>query len=82
MLAEVEAFCAEHSEVEEALQGLQAEEAALEDIRRKQARNADEPTSEMYHECQELLQMFGIPYHRPLRGGVPVRVPAGVPGKN
>ena len=25
-------------------------------------RNADSPTNEMYGECQELLQMFGLPY--------------------
>lgn len=27
-----------------------------------QVRNADTPSSEMYGECQELLQMFGLPY--------------------
>lgn len=29
---------------------------------RKQAGISDNPTSAMYGECQELLQMFGIPY--------------------
>jgi len=27
-----------------------------------QARSSERPTPEMYKECQELLQMFGIPY--------------------
>lgn len=29
---------------------------------RKQAGISDTPTSDMYGECQELLQMFGLPY--------------------
>ncbi len=29
---------------------------------RRAVRNADTPTAEMYGECQELLQMFGLPY--------------------
>ena len=37
------------------VQGLQSQHRA-------QVRNADSPTSEMYGECQELLQMFGLPY--------------------
>ncbi|CAN1153497.1 DNA repair protein UVH3 [Linum perenne] len=34
----------------------------LEDEQRKHERNAESVTSEMFAECQELLQMFGIPY--------------------
>ncbi|KAL0021716.1 hypothetical protein WJX79_006455 [Trebouxia sp. C0005] len=34
----------------------------LQSQHRAQVRNADSPTSEMYGECQELLQMFGLPY--------------------
>ena len=29
---------------------------------RKQAGGIDTPTGEMFGECQELLQMFGLPY--------------------
>ena len=34
----------------------------LQSQHRAQVRNADSPTNEMYGECQELLQMFGLPY--------------------
>ncbi len=34
----------------------------LQSQHRAQVRNADSPSSEMYGECQELLQMFGLPY--------------------
>ena len=34
----------------------------LQSQHRAQVRNADSPTGEMYGECQELLQMFGLPY--------------------
>uniref|UniRef100_A0A2P2KUP0 DNA repair protein UVH3 isoform X3 n=1 Tax=Rhizophora mucronata TaxID=61149 RepID=A0A2P2KUP0_RHIMU len=34
----------------------------LEDEQRKLERNAESVSSEMFAECQELLQMFGIPY--------------------
>eukprot|EP00873_Tetraselmis_striata_P028365 jgi/Tetstr1/448629/TSEL_035874.t1 len=44
------------------LDDLEAEEAELRSEARRYARNADTPTAEMYSECQELLQMFGLPY--------------------
>lgn len=34
----------------------------LQSQHKAQVRNADSPTNEMYGECQELLQMFGLPY--------------------
>ncbi len=37
------------------MQALQAEQ-------KRQTRNADAPTNEMYGECMELLQLFGLPY--------------------
>jgi DNA excision repair protein ERCC-5 len=43
-------------------QELEAERQALQADRRQQTRNAETPTNEMYTECQELLQLFGIPY--------------------
>ena len=41
---------------------LEKEAASLRDFYRKQIRNMDSPTEQMYIECQDLLQMFGIPY--------------------
>ncbi|KAG0583390.1 hypothetical protein KC19_3G132700 [Ceratodon purpureus] len=41
---------------------LREEEAELREMQKKNERNADSVTSEMFAECQELLQMFGIPY--------------------
>ena len=35
---------------------------ALQSQHRKQAGGIDTPTAEMFGECQELLQMFGLPY--------------------
>ena len=35
---------------------------ALQAQHRKQAGGIDTPTAEMFGECQELLQMFGLPY--------------------
>lgn len=29
---------------------------------KRAARNSEAPTSEMYAECQELLQLFGLPF--------------------
>ena len=41
---------------------LEKEAVSLRDLYRKQVRNMDSPTEQMYVECQDLLQMFGIPY--------------------
>ena len=41
---------------------LEKEATSLRNLYRKQVRNADSPTEQMYVECQDLLQMFGIPY--------------------
>lgn len=41
---------------------LEKEATSLRNLYRKQVRNADSPTEQMYAECQDLLQMFGIPY--------------------
>ena len=41
---------------------LEKEAVSLRDFYRKQVRNMDSPTEQMYVECQDLLQMFGIPY--------------------
>lgn len=38
------------------------EEAELCKLQKKNERNADSVTLEMFAECQELLQMFGLPY--------------------
>ncbi|CAL1391910.1 unnamed protein product [Linum trigynum] len=48
--------------VEEEIHILGQEFMNLEDEQRKHERNAESVTSEMFAECQELLQMFGIPY--------------------
>ncbi|GAB4814523.1 hypothetical protein N2152v2_001569 [Parachlorella kessleri] len=44
------------------LSDLQREERRLREAHRAHRGQSDAPTSEMYAECQELLQMFGIPY--------------------
>ncbi|XP_072985440.1 DNA repair protein UVH3 isoform X2 [Typha latifolia] len=41
---------------------LRKEQLDLGDEQRKLERNADSVSSEMFAECQELLQMFGLPY--------------------
>ncbi|XP_020674035.1 DNA repair protein UVH3 isoform X1 [Dendrobium catenatum] len=41
---------------------LEQERAFLGDEQRKLERNAESVSSEMFAECQELLQMFGLPY--------------------
>ncbi len=44
------------------LQQLAQEEAILRSDRRAATGQSDSPTEQMFTECQELLQMFGIPY--------------------
>eukprot|EP00884_Botryococcus_braunii_P002641 jgi/Botrbrau1/12378/Bobra.0084s0003.2 len=44
------------------LEMLEVEQQALEAEARRQQVAGESPTNEMYGECQELLQMFGIPY--------------------
>ncbi|XP_031479392.1 DNA repair protein UVH3 [Nymphaea colorata] len=41
---------------------LRQEQMSLGDEQRKLERNAESVTNEMFSECQELLQMFGLPY--------------------
>ncbi|CAN6448080.1 unnamed protein product [Victoria cruziana] len=41
---------------------LRQEQMSLENEQRKLERNAESVTNEMFSECQELLQMFGLPY--------------------
>ncbi|KAJ0982653.1 hypothetical protein J5N97_010908 [Dioscorea zingiberensis] len=57
----------EHLEVSEAsldeqISLLQQEHLNLGDKQRKLERNAESVSSEMFADCQELLQMFGLPY--------------------
>ncbi|XP_020204760.1 DNA repair protein UVH3 isoform X2 [Cajanus cajan] len=53
-----------HAEVslEEEMQVLGQEYINLENEQRKLERNAESVNSELFTECQELLQMFGLPY--------------------
>ncbi|KAL3160296.1 hypothetical protein ABBQ38_009688 [Trebouxia sp. C0009 RCD-2024] len=44
------------------MDSLDEQSKRLKSQHRAQVRNADSPTGEMYGECQELLQMFGLPY--------------------
>uniref|UniRef100_A0A7I4ABB3 DNA repair protein UVH3 n=1 Tax=Physcomitrium patens TaxID=3218 RepID=A0A7I4ABB3_PHYPA len=77
LLAEREALSRDEAELqavfekeqEELLAGIDKErellleeEAELRELQKKNERNADSVTSEMFAECQELLQMFGLPY--------------------
>ncbi|XP_062106804.1 DNA repair protein UVH3 isoform X2 [Humulus lupulus] len=48
--------------LEEEIQVLAQERMALGDEQGKLERNAESVSSEMFTECQELLQMFGLPY--------------------
>ncbi|CAN4081724.1 unnamed protein product [Withania somnifera] len=48
--------------LEEEMHVLDKEREKLGDEQRKLERNADSVSSEMFAECQELLQMFGLPY--------------------
>ncbi|KAL4441195.1 hypothetical protein ABPG77_011432 [Micractinium sp. CCAP 211/92] len=44
------------------LEALQAEERAMKAAQRKGQGQSDQPTQDMYQDCMELLQMFGLPY--------------------
>ncbi|KAK9830500.1 hypothetical protein WJX72_012105 [[Myrmecia] bisecta] len=44
------------------MRAVDAQAEALMVEQRRATRNSDAPTPEMYGECQELLQMFGLPY--------------------
>ncbi|XP_068642422.1 DNA repair protein UVH3 isoform X2 [Aristolochia californica] len=48
--------------LDEEIVHLRQEREVLGDERRKLERNAESVSSEMFTECQELLQMFGLPY--------------------
>ncbi|KAG7632849.1 Helix-hairpin-helix motif class 2 [Arabidopsis suecica] len=48
--------------IEEEIRVLDQEFVSLGDEQRKLERNAESVSSEMFAECQELLQIFGIPY--------------------
>ncbi|KAK9117156.1 hypothetical protein Sjap_016103 [Stephania japonica] len=48
--------------LDEELMYLREERESLGDEQRKLERNAESVSSEMFAECQELLQMFGLPY--------------------
>ncbi|XP_057816158.2 DNA repair protein UVH3 isoform X2 [Cryptomeria japonica] len=48
--------------VDEEMVFLRQEELDLQSAQKKHERNAESVTGEMFAECQELLQMFGIPY--------------------
>lgn len=48
--------------LEEEMHALDKEREKLGDEQRKLERNAESVSSEMFAECQELLQMFGLPY--------------------
>ncbi|XP_020092237.1 DNA repair protein UVH3 isoform X2 [Ananas comosus] len=64
---ETEYHIDDHSEVSEAgleeeISLLRQEQLNLGDEQRKLERNAESVSSEMFVECQELLQLFGLPY--------------------
>ncbi|KAM0022626.1 putative exodeoxyribonuclease I [Helianthus debilis subsp. tardiflorus] len=48
--------------LEEEMTSLNKERSALGDEQRRLERNAESVSGEMFAECQELLQMFGLPY--------------------
>ncbi|GMH40145.1 hypothetical protein BSKO_08049 [Bryopsis sp. KO-2023] len=52
----------EQLDLEEELALLQTETQFLEEQQKRLTRHAETPTPQMYAECQELLQMFGLPY--------------------
>ncbi|TKY63259.1 DNA repair protein UVH3 [Spatholobus suberectus] len=60
-LGDFPAHAAEVS-LEEEMQILGQEYISLENEQRKLERNAESVNSELFTECQELLQMFGLPY--------------------
>lgn len=49
-------------DIDAALEELEVQDEALKRQQARAARGAEVPTEEMYRECQELLQMFGLPY--------------------
>ncbi|KAL5582514.1 hypothetical protein UlMin_014956 [Ulmus minor] len=55
-------FLVTEADLEEEMQMLGQEFVSLGDEQRRLERNAESVSSEMFTECQELLQMFGIPY--------------------
>lgn len=50
------------SQIRKEQEMLYEEEAELQAAQKKNERNADSVTGEMFAECQELLEMFGLPY--------------------
>ncbi|GIL99001.1 hypothetical protein Vretimale_4298, partial [Volvox reticuliferus] len=48
--------------LDELLEEVEAEEQELKSAQARASRNLEAPTPEMYQECQELLQMFGLPF--------------------
>ncbi|XP_056169922.1 DNA repair protein UVH3 isoform X2 [Syzygium oleosum] len=50
------------ADLEEEMRKLGQESMKLGDMQKKLERNAESVSSEMFAECQELLQMFGLPY--------------------
>ncbi|KAG9448758.1 hypothetical protein H6P81_008723 [Aristolochia fimbriata] len=50
------------ADLDEEILRLRQEQETLGDEQRKLERNAESVSSEMFTECQELLQMFGLPY--------------------
>lgn len=59
---EVEALLAQSTSEMFDLEQLAREESILRSDRRAATGQSDSPTEQMFTECQELLQMFGIPY--------------------
>ncbi|XP_002967370.2 DNA repair protein UVH3 isoform X1 [Selaginella moellendorffii] len=53
---------ARHARINEERENLLQEEAELRAEKKRNERNAETVTNEMFAECQELLQLFGIPY--------------------
>ena len=49
-------------DIDSELAAVDAESEALRQEQYRAARSADAPTAEMYAECQELLQIFGLPF--------------------
>ncbi|KAK2994095.1 hypothetical protein RJ640_024359, partial [Escallonia rubra] len=62
MCGSKEQFEITEASLEEEMLDLDKERADLGDEQRKLERNAESVSSEMFAECQELLQMFGLPY--------------------
>ncbi|KAK3033566.1 hypothetical protein RJ639_032414 [Escallonia herrerae] len=62
MCGSKEQFDITEASLEEEMLDLDKERADLGDEQRKLERDAESVSSEMFAECQELLQMFGLPY--------------------